>query len=68
MTEQHTKGTISKARGKLESWFGSLTGNRKTQVKGKARQVQGSAQEGLGDVQDAIQAPKSQSGPPSSRP
>lgn len=61
MTDQHTKGAISKARGTLEAWLGSVTSNRKTKVKGQARQVQGTAQEGLGDVQDAVRPPKAKS-------
>lgn len=59
MTDQHTKGAISKARGKLEELVGSLTGSKTTKVKGQARQVQGAAQEGLGDVQDVVSTPKS---------
>ena len=58
MTDQHTKGAISKAQGTLEAWLGSATGNKQTKLKGQARQVQGAAQEGLGDVQDAVRAPK----------
>jgi uncharacterized protein YjbJ (UPF0337 family) len=58
MTDEHTKGAISKARGKVEESLGKLTGNRQQQVKGKARQVQGVAQQGLGDVQDAVRGPK----------
>lgn len=54
MSDQHTKGTISKARGKLEQGLGKLTGNKQQQVQGIARQVQGDAQGLLGDVQDAV--------------
>lgn len=54
MTDEHTKGTISKVRGKIEVWLGRLTGNKGQQVKGHARQVQGAGQQGLGDVQDAV--------------
>jgi uncharacterized protein YjbJ (UPF0337 family) len=60
LTDQHTKGAISKARGKLDELLGSLTGNKTTKVKGQARQVQGAAQDGLGDLQDAVKAPKTQ--------
>jgi uncharacterized protein YjbJ (UPF0337 family) len=58
MTDEHVKGTLSQARGKVEEGLGKVTGNKKEQVRGKARQVQGSAQKGLGDVQDAARTPK----------
>lgn len=57
MTDQHTKGAINKAEGKVEEGVGKLTGDRKMQAKGKAKQVQGSAQQGLGHIQDAIKRP-----------
>jgi len=58
MTSEHTKGAISKARGKIEEGLGTLTGDRRKQLQGKARQVQGDAQEGLGDIQDAVRRPE----------
>ena len=58
VTDEHIKGTISKAEGKVEEGLGKLTGNREKQVHGKARQGQGDAQKGLGDVQDAVRKPK----------
>jgi len=54
MTDEHTKGAISKVRGKVEEGLGKLTGDRSQQAKGKVRQVQGEGQEGLGDLQDAV--------------
>ena len=54
MTDEHTKGAISKAKGKVEEVAGKLTGNRRQEAKGKARQVQGAAQQGLGDIGDAV--------------
>jgi uncharacterized protein YjbJ (UPF0337 family) len=54
MNDEQTKGTVNKARGRVEEGLGKLTGDRKQQVKGKARQVQGSLQQGLGDVQGAV--------------
>ncbi len=61
MTDQHTKGAISKAQGKVEEGLGKVTGDKRRQVQGVARQVQGDAQgflgdaQGfLGDVQDAV--------------
>jgi uncharacterized protein YjbJ (UPF0337 family) len=54
MTDQHTKGAISSAKGSVEEGVGKLTGSRKLQAKGKAHQIQGKAQQGLGRVQDAV--------------
>jgi uncharacterized protein YjbJ (UPF0337 family) len=47
MTDEHVKGTVNRARGKVEEGLGKV-----------ARQVQGSAQKGLGNVQDADRKPK----------
>ena len=58
MTDEHTKGAISKVQGKLEEGLGKLTGNRQQRAKGKARQVKGVAQEGLGDIQDSVRKPR----------
>jgi uncharacterized protein YjbJ (UPF0337 family) len=58
MADEHTKGAISKAEGKVEEGLGKLTGDREKQAHGKAKQVQGVAQKTLGDVQDAIRGPK----------
>ena len=58
MTDEHTKGAISKAKGTIEQGLGKLTGDKEEQAHGKAKQVQGDAQKGLGDIQDAIRGPK----------
>ncbi len=58
MTDEHTKGTISKVTGEVEEGLGKLTGNREQQLHGKAKQVQGSGQEVLGDIQDAVRGPR----------
>lgn len=58
MSDEHTKGAISTAEGKVEEGLGKLTGDKEAQAHGKAKQVQGAAQKGLGDVQDAIREPK----------
>ena len=58
MTDEHTKGAISKAKGTIEEGLGKLTGDKEEQAHGKAKQVQGDAQKGLGDIQDAIRGPK----------
>ena len=58
MTDEHIKGAISKAEGKVEEGLGKLTGNRRQQAHGKVKQVQGDAQKGLGDIQDAVRGPQ----------
>jgi uncharacterized protein YjbJ (UPF0337 family) len=57
VTDEHAKGTVNKATGKIQEWVGKLTGSRKTQLKGDVKQVQGSAQQGLGDAQDTVRGP-----------
>ena len=54
MNEQHTKGTLAKIRGRIEEALGRLTGNRRQQVRGVARQVEGDVRLGVGDAQDAV--------------
>ena len=58
MTAERTKGTISKALGKVEEGLGTLTGDKKLQARGKVKQVQGAAQKGLGDIQNAVRRPR----------
>ncbi len=58
MTDEHTKGAISKATGKVEEGLGKLTGNKEQELHGKVKQVQGTGQEGLGDIQDAVRGDK----------
>ena len=60
MTDEHTKGAVTKAEGQVEEGIGKLTGDKEAQAHGKAKQVQGDAQKALGDVQDAIRGPKKQ--------
>jgi uncharacterized protein YjbJ (UPF0337 family) len=57
MTDEHAKGTVSEAQGKVEEGLGTLTGNRRQEATGKARQLKGAGQKALGDVQDAVQKP-----------
>jgi uncharacterized protein YjbJ (UPF0337 family) len=54
MNDQHTEGTISKIRGRIEEEFGRVSGNRNQQIRGKAHQIQGGAQLRFGDFQDAM--------------
>jgi uncharacterized protein YjbJ (UPF0337 family) len=57
MTDEHTKGAISKVTGKVEEALGKLTGNKRQELHGSVKQVQGAGQEALGDVQDALRRP-----------
>lgn len=58
MTDEHTKGAISKATGTIEEGLGKLTGDKEQELHGKAKQVQGTGQKTLGDIQDAVRGPK----------
>ncbi len=58
MADEHTKGAISKATGKVEEGLGKLTGNKEQELHGKVKQVQGAGQQTLGDIQDAVRGPK----------
>ncbi len=59
MVDEHAKGTLGQARGKVEEELGKVTGSKRQHVRGKARQVQGGVQKGLGDLQDAVRKRKS---------
>lgn len=54
MNEQQTKGNLARIRGRIEEALGRLTGNRRQQVRGVARQVEGDIRHGVGDAQDAV--------------
>jgi uncharacterized protein YjbJ (UPF0337 family) len=54
MTDEHTKGAVTKIEGQVEEGLGKLTDDKEQQAHGKAKQVQGDVQKGLGDVQDAV--------------
>jgi uncharacterized protein YjbJ (UPF0337 family) len=41
MTGEYNKGTVNKAKGKVEEGLGKLTGNTSQQAKGKAKQGPG---------------------------
>jgi len=61
MTDEHTKGAMSTAQGKVEEALGKMTGDKEEQAHGKAKQAQGHAQKVLGDVQDAVRERKDKS-------
>ena len=59
MTDEHTKGTITGIKGKLEETVGKATGDKEQETHGSAKQVQGDAQKALDEVQTAVRRPKS---------
>ena len=54
MGDDQVKGTITGVQGKVEETVGKLTGDKETELHGKAKQVQGEAQKTLGNVKDAL--------------
>jgi uncharacterized protein YjbJ (UPF0337 family) len=61
MNGDHIKGTITKLEGKVEETVAKVTGDKGSELHGKAKQVQGEAQMTLGDVRDALDRPEEQS-------
>lgn len=57
MSDEQAKGTLNKAQGRVVEGYGKLTGNRREQVRGKAKQVQGDAQLRLGSLKDTVRRP-----------
>ena len=53
MSDNQFEGTARKVAGKVEDTAGSLTGDVKTEVQGKADQVAGMAQHAYGEAKDA---------------
>ena len=48
MSDEQTKGAINKVTGSVEETVGKLTGDKGSELHGKAKQVQGEAQKALG--------------------
>jgi uncharacterized protein YjbJ (UPF0337 family) len=48
------KGAAELAKGKAKEWTGKATGDKKTEVEGKANQVKGKVQNTIGGVKDAM--------------
>jgi uncharacterized protein YjbJ (UPF0337 family) len=53
MEKEHVKGAIDKAKGSVKDAVGGLTGDTKTQAKGKFDKLKGAAHHAAGDVKDA---------------
>lgn len=55
MDENRVEGTIRDATAKVEEAAGNLTGDARTQARGRARQVAGQAQDVYGQAVDEVQ-------------
>jgi uncharacterized protein YjbJ (UPF0337 family) len=53
MSEEHVKGGLEKAGGRIKEAAGALTGNERLKSEGQLDQVKGSAHQAWGDVKDA---------------
>jgi uncharacterized protein YjbJ (UPF0337 family) len=53
MSEEHIKGGLEKAGGRIKEAAGTLTGNERLKSEGRLDQVKGGAHQALGDVKDA---------------
>ena len=55
-TENKAEGTWDKIKGRTNQAVGSITGNDKQQIKGKAQEIKGEAKEKLGDFKNAMKS------------
>jgi uncharacterized protein YjbJ (UPF0337 family) len=53
MADDRTAGAAKNIGGKVQEGFGSLTGNRSQEAKGKANQLEGTVQDMYGQAKDA---------------
>lgn len=56
MNKHDIMGTIKDKAGALEEGFGALTGDKETQLRGRARQLEGQVEGLLGTVMDEARA------------
>ena len=54
MDDNRIEGGIKNVAGKIESAFGDVTGDAKTQVEGRSRSAEGQIQQGFGDAMDTL--------------
>jgi uncharacterized protein YjbJ (UPF0337 family) len=47
------KGAAEQAKGKVKEWAGKATGDKKTEVEGKAEHLKGEARSAIGGLKDA---------------
>jgi uncharacterized protein YjbJ (UPF0337 family) len=53
MSEEHVKGGLEKAGGRIKEAAGALVGNERLKSEGQLDQVKGGAHQAWGDVKDA---------------
>jgi uncharacterized protein YjbJ (UPF0337 family) len=53
MSEEHVKGGLEKAGGRIKEAAGAITGNERLKSEGQLDQVKGGARQAWGDVKDA---------------
>ena len=54
MNNQHVKGGLDQAKGKVKEGFGAATGNEKTEGSGVVDQTIGKIRQGVGDLKDKV--------------
>jgi len=52
--EDRVQATVKNVEGKLKEAVGDLTGDRKTEIEGKAQQVEASAEHAKEDIKNGI--------------
>jgi uncharacterized protein YjbJ (UPF0337 family) len=52
--EHRGKGMIEQAKGAVKEGFGALTGDRSTEIEGKAERAKGAVREAYGNLKDDI--------------
>jgi uncharacterized protein YjbJ (UPF0337 family) len=55
MTDDRIEGGVRKGIGRVQDAFGGLTGDARTQMKGKLNEAAGAAQDAAGQVRDLTQ-------------
>jgi uncharacterized protein YjbJ (UPF0337 family) len=54
MAQDHAKGAVNETKGVIKENVGKATGDRSTELSGKADQVKGKVQGKIGDAKDNI--------------
>jgi uncharacterized protein YjbJ (UPF0337 family) len=54
MSEEHVKGGLEKAGGRIKEAAGALVGNERLKSEGQLDQAKGGAHQAWGDVKDAV--------------
>ena len=53
-SSERAEASVKNIEGKLQEAFGDLTGDKKTEAEGKAKQVEAEAQHAKEDIKDSI--------------